>query len=313
MHSSILPTAGLLILSSAGAIAGTLDDAAKRFAESDFVFNRARSDIPFIPFAWASATFYDESRFLLPSGEPGELTFEQQSVSEATFLPFLIGRRDAVVIGQWMNWTRFDLSNGSDKEVFSVAIPVGWARQTSPDWQVAAFVAPLGHSSEGDGWYWEYMGGVFARWLQTDRFAWLFGFFADVAPREEFYTPYVGLTWTVNQHWTVSAIMPWPAILYAPNTDWLFRFGVSPSDASWSVEIDDDGSPRKAQLSFGAWNLGISAERRIWKFLWLGAEVGVAGFRGFTFSGSDWEGPNSDLGTDAYATIRVNFRPGSWQ
>ena len=305
--------ATLLLAAASTAAAGPLEDMARRFAESDFVFNRSRNNVPFIPVAWLSATQYNESRFLLASGEASSITFDETSLSEATFVPFLIGRRDAIVIGQWMSWSQLDLDGGRDKEVFSVAVPIGWARQTSPQWQVAAFVSPLGHNSPGDGWYWETMGGVFARWLQSDRLAWLFGFYADVSPREEFYTPYVGITWTVNPEWTLSMVLPWPAVLYAPTPDWLFRFGVAPTDATWSVDFDEHGEPRKAQLHFGSWNLGLTAERRVWKYLWLAAEAGVAGFRGFSFAGSDWEGPNTDVGTDLYISVRINFRPGASQ
>ncbi|HKE95313.1 MAG TPA: hypothetical protein VKB34_13460, partial [Povalibacter sp.] len=264
------------------------EEMARRFAESDFVFNRARSDIPFVPLAWADVSVYERSRFLLPSGDASDVSFQQRTLSEATLIPVLLGNRDALVLGQWMSMTRFDLSTGDDKDVFSVALPMGWARQASPDWQFAAFVAPLGYSSEHDGWYWEYMGGIFARWLQSDHFVWLFGFYADVAPLEEYYIPYVGLTWTINQQWTLSAVMPWPALLYAPSPDWLVRLGVSPSDASWSARTGENNEVQQPQLNFGSWNLGISAERRIWRNLWLGAEAGVAGLRGFSFAGSDW-------------------------
>lgn len=66
---------------------------------------------------------------------------------------------------------------------------------------------------------------------------------------------------------------------------------------------------KQPQINAGSWNFGLSVERRVWKYLWLAAEAGIAGLRGFSFAGSDWQGPNSDLGSDGYVSIAVNYRP----
>lgn len=87
-----------------------LGEIAQRMAGSEFVFNRARSDIPFVPIAWLDVTVYDESRFMLPSGGPSDISFGQKTLSEATLVPFLLGSRDAFVAGQWISGTRFRLS-----------------------------------------------------------------------------------------------------------------------------------------------------------------------------------------------------------
>jgi hypothetical protein len=77
-------------------------------------------------------------------------------------------------------------------------LPLGWIRQSTSDWQLAAFVAPLGHKTHQDSWYWETLGGVFARYMSSDRVAWIFGAYADVSPLEEFYTPYLGAILTIE-------------------------------------------------------------------------------------------------------------------
>jgi hypothetical protein len=41
----------------------------------------------------------------------------------------------------------------------------------------------------------------------------------------------------------------------------------------------------------------------------MGAEAGVSGLRGFSFVGGDWEGPNSDLGSEGYVSLTINYRP----
>ena len=57
-------------------------------------------------------------------------------------------------------------------------------------------------------------------------------------------------------------------------------------------------------------NVGLGVEHRVWRNLWLRAEAGASGFRGFGFIGSDWKGPNSDAGTSPYLSLSLNFRPG---
>jgi hypothetical protein len=293
----------------ASADPASFDALARRFAQSEFVFTRGRSDIPFVPLAWIDLSSYEQSRFLTPAGTGSDLSFRQKTLSEGSLVPFLLNPRDALLIGQWTSWTRLSLSSGSDINVVSLSLPLGWARQASQDWQLAAFVAPVGHVNAGE-WYWEFMGGAFTRWLESDRFVWIFGFYADLQPLEDFYIPYVGLTWTIDQHWTLSAVMPWPALLYSPTPDWLVRLGVAPSGASWFAQVDPQATTVKhPRITFTSWDMGLSVEKRLWKGVWMGAEAGVSGLRGLSFTGSDWKGPNSDLGLNGYVSLKVNYRP----
>src|SRR5262245_22338828 len=151
---------------------GLVDTLVRRFGESEFVFVRAQNNAPFLPIAWVAATAYQESSFRRPDGTESNVTSEQTSVTQGAFAPIPIGRRDAIVVGEWLSWTHFDLKNSArdDLEVFSASVPIGWIQQTSPDWQLAAFVAPLGHKTPEDSWYWEALGGVFARNIRNNRF-----------------------------------------------------------------------------------------------------------------------------------------------
>jgi hypothetical protein len=305
----VLAALALALNTGAAADPAAFDALARRFAESEFIFNRGRSDIPFVPLAWIDASSYGQSRFLTPSGNRSDLSFEQKAVSEGTLVPFLLGPRDALLIGQWTSWSRLSLSSGNDINVVSLSVPFGWARQTSPDWQLAAFVAPVGHVNAGE-WYWELMGGAFARWLESDHLVWIFGFYADFQPLENFYVPYVGLTWTIDQHWTLSAVMPWPALLFAPTPDWLLRLGIAPSGASWFAQVDSKATTvKQPRITFTSWDTGLSVEKRVWRGVWIGAEAGVAGLRGLSFTGSDWKGPNSELGLNGYVALKINYRP----
>src|SRR5262245_60418504 len=149
---------------------GLIDSLVRRFSESEFEFLRSESNAPFLPLAWLSATSYQDAEFTRPDGTGSDVLFHQSSLSQGAFLPIPLGKRDALVIGEWIGETRFDLEGGlEDLDVLSVSVPIGWARQSAPDWQLAAFVAPLGHKTDRDSWYWETLGGVFGRYTQGDR------------------------------------------------------------------------------------------------------------------------------------------------
>jgi hypothetical protein len=303
-----------LLLSMAYAVSAeamSLEQVSRQFLDSEFVFSRTQSDVPFVPLAWLDVNSYRDTTYRTPSGEVGDLSFRQTSISEATLLPVLLGRRDALVIGQWGTWTRLESTQSQDEtSVANISLPLGWARQASPDWQLAAFVAPSANHSGGH-WYWDYMGGVFARYLGKPHFAWLFGFYGEVTAPEELYVPYVGVTWTIDRHWTLSAVLPWPAVLYAPTPDWLLRFGLAPSSASWITETSVQGNaPQRFRADLTSWDLGFRVERRAWKSLWVGGEAGVSGFRGFAFSsGKGWQDPKGSLGSDPYLVLTMTFRP----
>jgi len=302
----MMPASSCALLLLLLALAQHAEAAGFDFRDSDFVFSRARSDVPFVPLAWLDVNSYQDSTLRTPSGD---LSFRQTSVSEATLLPTLVGRRDALLVGQWGTWTRLSSSQFQDTEVGSVSLPVGWARQATPDWQLAAFVAPTANVTRGH-WYWDYMGGVFARYAGKSRLAWVFGFYSEITPPEELYVPYVGVTWTIDRHWTLSAILPWPAVLYSPTPDWLLRLGFAPSSASWIADVPVSGeAPRRLRADLTSWDFGLRVEKRAWKGIWLGGETGLSGFRGFSFSGREWQHPRVDLASAPYLVLTVTFRP----
>jgi hypothetical protein len=291
---------------------GLVDALVSRFAQSDFVFPRATNDVPFLPLAWVEGTAYNESAFTPATGGAATaVAYRQRSADEGAIVPIPIGRRDALVIGEWASVTQFRLTDSSHSlTVTSLSVPVGWARQLDPKWQLAAFVAPLGHTTPGEGWYWETLGGVFARYLRTERIAWVFGAYMDRAPLESFYVPYLGATWSLDRHWSLSLILPWPGVSYAPNPDTLLRLGVSPSGASWSIEnANVQSGGEHPRLDLDAWNLGLDAEHRLYGNFWVGLQGGWSGLRGLAVVGGEYQGLSAHLPGTAYLLLTLNFRP----
>jgi len=285
-----------------------VQEIARAFAESDWRFQRSVSNAPFLPVGWIAVTQYGDTKFTGESGDQVQESFSQRTVSQAAMLPLPVGRRDAFVFGEWVSWTSIDVQGpGRDFDVLSLALPIGWGRQVNEAWQAAAFFAPLGHHRSGRSgrWAWEYMGGVFGRYMQDDYRTWIFGFFADVSPGDDLYLPYAGLLWVLSERWVISALMPWPAVIYAPSKEFFMRFGVTPAGASWGRE--DGGEQVFADLD--GWNLGLSLERRLKGKLWLRAEAGMSGFRGFSVQGDRWRSPDTELGSSPYVALALSLRP----
>tara|TARA_R110002110_G_scaffold406421_1_gene626409 strand:- start:228168 stop:229127 length:960 start_codon:yes stop_codon:yes gene_type:complete len=287
---------------------GFVQGLVNQFENSDIVFQRSTSNVPFAPVAFLGGKSYGSTE-VENSNRGTKLKYDVTSVSQAAGLPIVIGSRDALIIGEYLSRSEFDV-HGDTTESFnvsSVGLPIAWLRQINDDWQVGAFVMPLGHNTslpDGD-WTWQTLGGVISRYVQNDRLWWAFGFYADVAPGDDFYIPYVGASWSINDRWTVSAVMPWPSVIYAPTPDLMFRLGASPSGASWSVQPDQGD----VSVNLDAWDFGLSAEHRITGNFWASLEVGAGGFRGLRFEGASVEEPEIELDSGGYIGFDISYRP----
>ena len=281
------------------------------FRASDILFQRSDSNVPFMPIAFLNASTYSEAQ--VTNNTTGEtVNFEQQGVSAMGGVPFLPTNRDMLVTGAYVSSTQFTSEDPErdDFRVDSIGVPLGWLRQVNPRWQAAAFVMPFGHRSTQDegNWSLQTLGGVFGRYTQHERLWWVFGVFADHSEQESYALPYVGASWSINDRWTLSAVMPWPSVMYAPTRDWLFSLGASPSGAAWSVQDQQ----RDVAISLDAWDFGLTVERRLHRNLWLSAKTGVGGLRGLRYStrDDDVEAPDIDVGASAFFALSLRIRPG---
>lgn len=277
------------------------------FANSEFEFQRSTTNVPFPPIAFASVTHYGDTNMELPNGKP--LGFSQTAISQAAAIPFLIDDDDAVLVGEWLSWNKFDSKTKGQAsfEAWSVGLPMAWLRQVDPSWQAAAFAFPMAHKASlpGSEWSYEFMGGAFGRYVQNERLWWGFGFFADVGHGNDYYLPYLGASLTLSDEWTLSGVMPWPAVIYAPDKDRMVRFGVMPSNASWSL------NPRQAKIDYdlGGWDMGVSAGYRLTGNVWVQAEAGYSGLRALTINGDGLQEPEFGADGTPFVRIGIEFRP----
>ena len=298
------------------------------FKNSNIEFQRGQSQVPFFAIAALGGKYYADfelegasSNDIAERGGSALITYDIDSFFQYAGLPILLDDNNVLIIGEYVARTDFNTdTQGYDSfYVQSLGLPVGWLQQASDNWQLGGFVMPLGHysSQENSDWSWQVMGGAFSRYVQTDNLWWAFGLYVDITPDDNTYLPYIGASWAMNNHWTLSAIMPWPAILYAPNDDWLFRLGAAPSGASWRIHATADTGPIAAGnadelnvgINFDAWDFGASIERRMFDNIWLGFNAGIGGLRGLRFSGGDWKGTEFDVSSSPYIGLNLNYRP----
>jgi len=284
-----------------------LGDLMQSFGASDIRFQRSDSNVPFLPVAFLSTTQYSDVELTADGVAVG--SFDQTTVSQGGGLPILLNSRDALVLGEYLSWTRFDSRSDAFEsfDAYSVGLPVGGFRQVDDDTQAAVFLMPLGHKASlpASSWRWELLGGAFGREHVSDRFWWGYGVFFDVGQGDDYAIPYLGGAWELSERLTLSAVMPWPAVLYAPTPDTLFRFGAAPSSASWSL------SPDRSDLFYelGSWDFGLAAEKRLSGNFWMFLEGGVAGLRSLRVTSDDLDGPDFELDSGPFVRLGLNFRP----
>lgn len=298
---------GIVSISGPAQAGDFIDDWIQSFADSEIVFERKTSNVPFFPLAYVDLSLYRDSAVRRPDESP--LRFDLTSVSQGALLPFLMSPRDILFVGEWFGLSRFGAidSEANSFDAVSVGLPVGWLRQIDDRWQAAAFVMPLMHRAdiEGADWSRETLGGIFGRYVQHDRLWWVYGLYFDVGAGDDIYLPYLGASWELSDELTLSAVLPWPSVLYAPDRDTLWRFGALPSGASWSLNDDQD----EILYTLDSWDLGFSIERRAFGNFWFSVGAGVAGLRSLRLEGGDLQGASFDVDDSAYLSIGLYFRP----
>ena len=194
-----------------------IDRAKLAFEESELVFVRSLNNAPFLPVAFLGNTHYGDAMVSEEGGTPDTAgkRYRLNSTSQYAGVPFLLNKRSALVIGEYLSYTDFSVDNGEDFSLTSATLAAGYLYQVNPDWQV--------------------MGGVVTRYTRNERLWWLFGVAFDDSDFGTTWIPYVGASLVLNERWSVSALLPWPQVIYAPSKDWFVSAGASYSGSSWAV------------------------------------------------------------------------------
>lgn len=304
-HLAIYCAVGLH--SGAAHASGFFDAAMQDFSSSEIVFQRTTSNVPFMPLAYIEHKVYGDTTLVLE--DKSKISIDQTTFSQSAIVPFLASPKDIIFVGEWVNNSHLKSNNASFEsfDVTQAALPVGWLRQVDKRTQVGGFIAPLAYkaSIENSQWSWETLGGIFSRKVHSETTWWAFGLYFNVGGLEDTYLPYLGAYFQLSDQWSLSAIIPWPAILYAPTQDSLFRFGASPTGSSW--QLDQESTEISQKIS--GWDFGLSGEHRIYENLWLKLEGGVGGLRALRLENGDLQAPDFKVDASSYIKFGINFRP----
>ena len=287
-----------------------IERAARAFTESDLVFARSFSNAPFLPVAFLGGTHYGDATVSEEGATPETAgrKYQVSSTSHYAGVPFLLSKRSMAVLGEYVSYADFSVDNGEDFTVTSASIAAGYLYQVDPDWQVIAALVPFyNHSSLGERGkdYWQVMGGAVARYTRNDRLWWLFGVVFDDSDFGTSWLPYVGASLTLNERWSVSAILPWPQLMYAPSKDWFVSLGASYSGNSWAV----NNATGAVGLNLSGFDFGFGGGMRLKGPLWLEGAVGVGGLRALTITDGDVSGPSIDVSSSPFINLSLTFRP----
>ena len=289
---------------------GFIQRAARAFTESDLVFARSFSNAPFLPVAFLGSSHYGDAMVSEEGATPetAGTRYQATGTSQYAGVPFLLSKRSMAVLGEYVSYADFSVDNGEDFTVTSASIAAGYLYQVDPDWQVIAALVPFyNHSSLGERGkdYWQVMGGAVARYTRNDRLWWLFGVVFDDSDFGTSVLPYVGASLTLNERWSVSAILPWPQVMYAPSKDWFVSLGASYSGNSWAV----NNATGAVGLNLSGFDLGFGGAMRLKGPLWLEGSVGVGGLRALTITDGDVSGPSIDVSNSPFIKLSLTFRP----
>ena len=289
---------------------GFVERAARAFTESDLVFARSFSNAPFLPVAFLGNTHYGDATVSEEGATPetAGTRYRVNSTSQYGGIPFLLNKRSMAVLGEYVSYSNFTVENGEDFSVASASLAAGYLYQVNPDWQVIGALVPFyNHSSLGERGkdYWQVMGGAVARYTRNDRLWWLFGVVFDDSDFGTSVLPYVGASLTLNERWSVSAILPWPQVMYAPSKDWFVSLGASYSGNSWAV----NSTTGAVGLNLSGFDFGFGGGMRLKGPLWLEGAVGVGGLRALTITDGEVSGPSIDVSSSPFVNISLTFRP----
>jgi hypothetical protein len=292
------------------ASASVIDEILTRLEQSEFIFDRAASDVPFVPLSWVGVSAYGDSTLTLPRGT---LEFDELAFSQMAVLPVWVGKRDLVLLGECVTWQQLKFRSPltATRNVTGVMPVVAWLHQAGARDQYGAFVAPS-FINGGDIADYAlrdsslYAGVLGIRW-SSDRLAWAYGGIAIMEQGPDFVLPYVGLLWHPRPSWSVALIAPWPSVSYAPTRNTLFQFGLSPAGA----KLGAANHPEQLRVGYDSWNALFSAHRRLKGMLWVSAGVGWSGFGSAFLSTRGHLALKHDLDRGPVVTLRFALRPTS--
>lgn len=285
-----------------------VDDILDAIRQSEFRFARAGSEVPFIPVGWLQYRYYPSTEFRNDQGllPPAEAT--EHAASLGGVVPVYVASRDMLLLGGDLAWDSIKVTSGPyrDQRIARITPVAAWLHQFGTDHTVGAFVAPIASKELEQDRPWSVNGfaGFIGMYWYSDTLQWVYGGVYETYFGEDYVYPYLGLQWNPTSQWSVSLLLPWPTLTYAPAKGWLWQLGIAPGGSSW---VANDNGYESTQ-AFGTWNATFGVGYQLQGPWWLYLGAGRTGFRGISQTSGGNE-RSLDAEPSAVYTIELQFRP----
>ncbi|MFT5519538.1 MAG: hypothetical protein ACI9IA_000121 [Enterobacterales bacterium] len=271
---------------------------------SDFIFDRNLSNVPFIPLAYLN---YNQQHDLKISDGCVETNcdFDYQSITHGLALPVWVGEKNMFLLGETLE-SRTIERNTNSINVDSGGVLAAWVSQPSEKWQAGAFVYSyrgigddeLAREPRGN------ISGAVARYRHSSNFHSYWGLIHLEDNNNETIYPYIGFDWYIGDKWSVSGLIPWPTVQYAPTKDVLYKFGALYSGAEWAVSNNGEVLTN----DFEKWDFGFAYEHRLWNYIWGEIAVGYSGLGKFSISSGTNIEFDTEIESAPFIKLALNIR-----
>ncbi len=285
-----------------------IDSMIESVENSQVLFPRADSDVPFVPMGWASYSYYGDADF---GGGGINGNFREQQGSLGGVIPVYAKGRNILFAGLDGEYTNFHVTTGTqnDMDLWALTPMAADLYQLGDTTQIAGFVAPTFTSALNGGSPWNAGGyaGVLGGYYPNDRLMWFYGGVYQYSFGQNYLYPYLGFNWVLGKRWNICMIVPWPGVQFAPNDRIFFSLGATANGADFNAR----NNGQDASVVYGNYNLMASMGVRLNKYLWLTAGVGASGFRSLQINHG---GANLDIAVKSSPVfmISLEMRP-TWK
>jgi len=277
-----------------------------KILRSDFIYDRGLTNLPFIPIGYVAATQQSALESEQCPSARQECEFQYQSISQGAGLPVWVGQKQMVIVGETLDVDVFDRGNDSTT-INTGGLMAALVSQHSTNWQSGAFIYAyqnLDSETRSDNTSGTFVGMV-GRYRHSARFHTYWGAVQVNTNRESLLYPYAGFDWYIDNHWAVTAVLPWPSISYAPNESQLVRLGALASETTWTVKQDD----RFSTQDFSQVSLGLSVEQKFSRLIWGEFSVGYTGLGKLQIEADADSKLTTDISNQPFFKLALNVRP----
>ncbi|NCC50607.1 MAG: hypothetical protein EOM20_05260 [Spartobacteria bacterium] len=178
-------------------------------------------------------------------------------------------------VGTEFHWTRFNFQDIAydTEDLYTIHVPFLGIYEDDT-WLFMGSVGPgvysdLRHLTDDDL---RVTGYLLANYIWSEKLKLSLGAAYDrVFGKDQLY-PLIGCVWDIDDEWQINLVLPYPSIMYAPNTRWNFFADLRPAGALWNV----NGTEKDSDFKLEGYRFGLGAEYSVCRHVWLHLAGGLA-------------------------------------